>query len=377
MRKWLWMAKGKADDPEAQPDPEAEARAKAERLEREKEDLLRDIAASTTNDLRAKIGYVLNHYPAARDSDVALAHLVWETFYPEYIEDGQVLLEDMYRLPRQGTMSRTRTKIQNEYGLFQPSAEIAGFRNGLREDKEKEIVADKPGPPVLSVHADESGKNQRFMVVGSVWVVDVGREWRAVEALRQWERDAGITGEFKFADLTKDKLPLAIDFVKKAMEHSELLGFKACVLDTQKVKRMAKEEVLYGLYYELAMSGMDHEITAGRVVLPRWLYLVKDADDGTDVLRLPELQRRLTERCREYFKDQVQVDSIITATSDSSLLLQLADLFSGSVGRMYNKVGEAMNQKDEFANFFQKLAGFEFIGDAESDGESVYLRRLI
>ncbi len=371
------MAKGKADDPEAQPDPEAEARAKAERLEREKEDLLRDIAASTTNDLRAKIGYVLNHYPAARDSDVALAHLVWETFYPEYIEDGQVLLEDMYRLPRQGTMSRTRAKIQNEYGLFQPSAEIAGFRKGLREDKEKEIVADKPGPPVLSVHADESGKNRRFMVVGSVWVVDVGREWRAVEALRQWERDAGITGEFKFADLTKDKLPLAIDFVKKAMEHSELLGFKACVLDTQKVKRMAKEEVLYGLYYELAMSGMDHEITAGRVVLPRWLYLVKDADDGTDVLRLPELQRRLTERCREYFKDQVQVDSIITATSDSSLLLQLADLFSGSVGRMYNKVGEAMNQKDEFANFFQKLAGFEFIGDAESDGESVYLRRLI
>jgi len=371
------MPNSEADDSETQPDPEAQAREKAERLEREREDLLRDIAASTTNDLRAKVGYVLNHYPTARDSDVALAHLVWETFYPEYIDDGQVRLEDMYRLPRQGTMSRTRAKIQNEYGLFQPSAEVAGYRKGLREDTEKEVVADKPGPPVLSVHADESGKNQRFMVVGSVWVVDVGREWRVVEALRQWKRDSGVSGEFKFADLTKGKLPLAIDFVKKAMEHSELIGFKACVLDTQAVKGLAKEEVLYGLYYELTMSGMDHEVSAGRVVLPRWLYLVKDADDGTDALHLPELQRRLTERCREYFRDKVQVDSIVTAVSDDSLLLQLADLFSGSVARMYNKAGDNMNQKDEFAAFFQTVAGFEFVGKAEGEGEFVYLRRLL
>jgi uncharacterized protein DUF3800 len=112
----------------------------------------------------------------------------------------------------------------------------------------------------------------------------------------------------------------------------------------------------------LAMAGLEHDVVAGRVLLPRWLYLVKDADDRPDALLLPELARRLTVGCREYFRDQVQIDSVVTAASDTSLLLQLADLFSGSVARLYNKADDIANQKDAFAAFFQKLAGFEFVG---------------
>jgi hypothetical protein len=371
------MPEGKAADQQKDRDPEAEARAKAERIEREKQELLRDIAASTTNDLRAKVGYVLNHFPVARDSDVTLAHLVWETFYPEYIDGGRVRLEAMYHLPRQTTITRTRANIQNDYGLFQPSAEVAGHRRVLRDEKEKEVVADKPGPPVLSIHADESGKNQRFLVVGSVWMVDVGKEWRVVDALREWRREASISWELKFAELTKQRLKDAVEFVKKAMEHSDLMGLKACVLDTSAVKGLAKEDVLYRLYYELAMSGIEHEVTAGRVLLPRWLYIVKDADDGPDALLLPELERRLTAGCREYFNDKVQVDSVVTAASDYSLLLQLADLFSGSVARIFNKTGDTVNQKDEFAAFFQTVAGFDFLGEDKGKSDFVYIHRLI
>jgi hypothetical protein len=64
-------------------DSEAKRKAKAELIEKGKARLLEDVAATTTNDLRSKVGYILNHFPAARDSDVTLAHLVWETFYPE------------------------------------------------------------------------------------------------------------------------------------------------------------------------------------------------------------------------------------------------------------------------------------------------------
>jgi len=66
----------------------------------------------------------------------------------------------------------------------------------------------------------------------------------------------------------------------------------------------------------LAMSGMEHEVQAGRVLLPRWLSVVKDADDGPDALLLPELERRLTAGCRQYFQDSVRVDSIVTGPSD-------------------------------------------------------------
>jgi hypothetical protein len=290
------VSEGKADE-QKDADPHVDAREKTARIERERQELLRDVAAATTDDLRAKVGYVLTHFPVTRDSDVALAHLIWETFYPELIDDGRVRLEDMYRLPRQTTISRTRAKIQNDYGLFQPSAGVAGYRRALRDETGKEVVADKPGPPVLSVHADESGKTQRFLVVGSVWVIDVAREWRVVAALREWRRTACITWELKFSELTKERLNHAVNFVRKAMEHSDLMGLKACVLDTSAVKGLAKEDVLYRLYYELAMSGMEHEVTAGRVLLPRWLYLVKDADDGPDALLLPELERPMSHCC--------------------------------------------------------------------------------
>jgi hypothetical protein len=110
-----------------------------------------------------------------------------------------VRLDDMYQLPRQTSITRSRQKIQNEYGLFPASAEVAGARRALRDDTKAEMVADKPGPAVLSVYADESGKSQRYLVVGSLWVLDIAKAPRLVLDLRQWQKEKGIEGEFKFA----------------------------------------------------------------------------------------------------------------------------------------------------------------------------------
>ncbi len=135
------------------------------------------------------------------------------------------------------------------------------------------------------------------------------------------------------------------------------------------------EEQVYRLYYELAMTGIEHEIAAGRVVLPRWLHIVKDADAGPDALLLPELERRLRVACREYFKDSVRLESLITGASDESPLLQLADLFAGSVARKFNKDNGAANQKDEFADFFETVAGFGFTAQ-EGKSDFVYVHHL-
>jgi len=366
---------GQQPDQDQAPDPEAKQKAKAERIEIERAQLLEDVAATVTDDLRSKVGYILSHYPEARDSDVALAHRLWETFYPEYIDGDSVRLDDMYALPRQNSIIRVRQKIQNEYGLFQASAEVADARRALRDDTKAEMVADKPGPPVLSVNADESGKSQRFLVVGSVWILDISKAWRVVLALRDWKKQAGIEAEFKFAELNKTKKEYAIAFVKKAMEYSDIMGLKACVLDKQGMKGTT-EEVVYRLYYELAMTGVEHEIGVGRVVLPRSLAIVKDADDGPDALMLPELTRRLTTSCRDYFQGTVQVDSVMTAKSHESPLMQLADLFSGSVGRIVNKEGDVDNHKDDFAAFFETVAGFDLKTGTKGKDDFVYVHRL-
>jgi hypothetical protein len=148
------------------------------------------------------------------------------------------------------------------------------------------------------------------------------------------------------------------------------------VLDAHAASGVKSEERLYRLYYELAVSGLEHEIGVGRVVLPRWLHLVKDADAGPDALLLPELERRLKTACQDYFKDSVRVDSVITGRSDQSPLLQLADLFAGSVARRFNTDGETANAKDAFAAFFETIAGFDFVQAEEGPDDFVYVRHL-
>lgn len=350
---------------------------KAARIEREKHELLQAVAASTTDDLKEQVGYILNHYPDARDSDLTLTNRLWETFFPDYLDGEYVKRTALYDLPRQTTIARTRAKIQNEYGLFLPSEEVADARRHLRRDVADEMIADKPGPPVISMYADESGKNQRHLVVGSVWIVDISKIWRIESALRDWKTKAGVKGEFKFADLTKDTVGLAKKFVEAALAQFSVMGLKACALDLSTVKGRATEETVFRLYHELAVAGLEHEVKSGRVELPRWISIVKDADAGTDALALPELQRRLTATCREYFQQDIRVDSITSVASHDSPLVQLADLFTGSIARPLNNPGSGTNAKDDFARFFETVAGFSFV-DAEQmpTTDFVYVRHL-
>lgn len=107
------------------------------------------------------------------------------------------------------------------------------------------------------------------------------------------------------------------------------------------------------------------------------MSLVEDADDGSDALGLPELERRLKVSCKDYFDGQVTVETVMSGKSHESPLLQLADLFSGAVARVLNPAGAVPNQKDEFAAFLQSIAGFQFDGaEPVSSGDFIYVHRL-
>ena len=180
--------------------------------------------------------------------------------------------------------------------------------------------------------------------------------------------------EFKFAGLNEGNIETAKDFVKYALERGIAIGFKASVLETSKVQGLAKEQVVSWRYRELAMAGLEHEIRTGRVVLPRWRSIVKDADAGTDILALPELELRLAASVVEHFKWEAKVEDVMSLASDTSTLLQLADLFIGSIGC---GKGSGAHAKDEFAQFMERVAGFTFAEPAPATAKAlVYIDRL-
>ncbi|HTK72551.1 MAG TPA: hypothetical protein VL331_08655 [Croceibacterium sp.] len=160
------------------------AEDKEQRRLRMRERLLNDVAASVADDLRGKVAYVLNHYPDTRDSDTVLLIRLWSTFHPDYVAGRSVSFDDLAKLPSAQSVSRWRAKIQNEYRLYQASDAVAEYRRSLRKDKKDEMVLAKPGPPLISIYSDESGKAERYLVVGSAWTTSIARIYLIEQDLR-------------------------------------------------------------------------------------------------------------------------------------------------------------------------------------------------
>src|SRR5262249_47402395 len=100
----------------------------------------------------------------------------WETFVDDY-DPNAFTPDDLYRLPRLNSLSRSRATIQNKLKLFQATAAVRE-RRGTMSDEERERAVREAAYPVLAIYADESGKTQDHIVVGSLWVL------RSEETLR-------------------------------------------------------------------------------------------------------------------------------------------------------------------------------------------------
>ncbi len=64
-------------------------------LEKERDAVLAAVSASRLDTLQKRVAWVLNHYPDARDSDVALYIRYWREFEGEHVEGEYVKLKNI------------------------------------------------------------------------------------------------------------------------------------------------------------------------------------------------------------------------------------------------------------------------------------------
>lgn len=72
------------------------------------------MAITHLQNLRDKVLNRLEILPATRDSDITLMIAVWQKFYPDFVKDARVRLEDLYHLPNHESVKRIRALIQND-----------------------------------------------------------------------------------------------------------------------------------------------------------------------------------------------------------------------------------------------------------------------
>lgn len=340
--------------------------AKEQKNERDREILLNKLAESNLDGLREKVAFILNHYPDARNSDNNLTWRFWKVFEPEHAGSGTIDEGRMQKLTKITSLTRARAKIQNEYKLFLADVEIRNRRMDREEDEKNKQLADKPPDiPEISFYIDESSKNGKYVIVGGLCSPGDVQSYKLLTNLTQWKVKKGISYEFHFTKLTRQRLEEYKEFFTVALSHFDTFSFKAVALERTGTHGTSNK-IIRDLHYHLVHAGIKHEVETKRLTLPRCINIYKDKEDGTDKLEMANLEHDLKSSFSKHFNDESTLKRLEAIESADNFYIQLSDLFIGSVARILNKEENSsqLNQKDALADHIISLLRLDLHGQS-------------
>ncbi len=343
---------------------------KRARVEREKAELVRSVAADDFSTLKNRVAAVLNLVPRARDSDIVLCLRYWEMFQADIYNPKGILPSDLFKLERLHYLVRARAMIQNDYGLFVASEAVRNRRRQNEEIVKSEVLTESADIPLVKVFADETGKTGRYVMVAAVWVLSGYARFRLTKAIDEWRIASGFgRREMHFSSLGKADSNHLEDFLGIVARHSEFLSFKVIGIERAKTRRPITELVAR-LHEYMIKRGVEHELSTGRITLPRTLEFTIDEEDSFDELAIADLKHAI----EAYFGGRYPVGSVTVgevkkANSRNSALLQLADLIAGAVNRLRNHDGDR-NYKDVYAERIADAFGLDIDLRGDEDFDS-------
>lgn len=322
-------------------------------IELQADDLFTKVISENLTTLTEKVGWILNHYPTARDSDITCQIKYWEKFEPDAIKDGSIRLIDLYKYTRLTSIVRSRAKIQNDYKMFLASEEVRKHRGMLEEDIENWAVSNSSDYPMFSVFIDESGKTGNYIILGSFWVVDDMSSVALLREIMDLKLRLSYDQEIHFTNISNAKEKVYKQLIDLLYEHSSTFCFKYSIIEKEGNRNI--NEVLNILLYHLLLDGVKHEHETGRAPLPRSLQVIKDLESkGSDKIMLKEVKDRLNIASSSLFDKKLYLGEFKPVDSKENIHLQIVDVFTGSINRLINEKPDAPNAKDRVANYFMQ-----------------------
>lgn len=343
-----------------------EAIDKAERIEKERKELLNNVLSGRLKREADKVAYVLNSYPEARNSDIDLAWIYWTIFKRGEFDGRSINLVQLRNFPRINSLTRARATIQNTYKLFQADEAVRKFRGVLEEDKRAEVNEERPlDLPTFSVYIDETGKNQQYLSVGSLWVIDGGRSILTTrDEIDDWKEKQKIEYEFHFTEVSRHKVQAFKDFFLKFMQLNPTIGFKIIIINNAGFPD--KNQAITDLTFHLVNKGIAHEHGTGRAPLPRRLQIWLDEEEkGIDKLKLENLRERLSGQKIEGLK----LGNFEALSSKDNYYIQAVDMFTAAVNRKLHSAN-GTSHKDELADYILGLLQFD-VNKLDSDNTEI------
>jgi hypothetical protein len=334
---------------------EEKSKKKLEKIEKERQEVIDNLVTDKIFNIRDRVAYILNKSISARNSDKKLAWLYWKEFESNLWNGNTISSDEFMNLTSISSLSRIRAKIQNEYFLFQANQKVKKFRGVLEKEKKQEAIADKPiHYPFYNIFIDETGKNLKYLSVGSLWVTDQSSRTIAYHKLRSWKKNKSIDFEFHFVKVTNHKLEVYKEFFQNLLTWHPGIAFKVIIIDGAGFSNIT--EAITHLTFHLISKGIMHEDKTGRAPLPRKLQVTIDNEEkGSDKMKLENLKERIENKKI----DGLIIDKFEAIDSKDDLYLQAVDLFIASVNRKLHSSENTNNAKDQLAEFILNLLKFD------------------
>lgn len=343
-----------------------ESTGSSARLDKERRSLIESLQGpGEPGPLKQRVVRMLSRFPEARNDDDELWERLVRTYAPQEVdEEGRVHLSSFKALPRRYDAQRARAHIQNSLGLFLASPEIEEARRKRAEEEGARYSPRNLKAERLFVFCDESQKTKtdRYLTVGSVWVRSQEDRDAIQGYLGDWRHRSGAgTDEFHLSKLkSSERLDRYVEFFETIQERSDVVAFRAVVLDQQNV-RCSTEDMVREAHRHLLQRSVEFDLERRRLTPGRQLVVYKDSD-GADHLAVENLRNQIRADLRDYHHGSFVLTDLQALDSKDSDLIQVADLFAGAVARAWRRVedpgeGPQKNAKEEFTNVLCKRLG--------------------
>lgn len=352
---------------------ESAGKSKAAKTAENKARLEAKLEAGEIDTVESRVAWLLNNIQATRESDTRLAIEYWQAFNSDHIEfDNSILLKNVYHLQSYNSISRSRSRIQNDYGLFTASEVVRARRGKLsEEEKQRSIAASQGAPQTFIVYADES-KSDPILIIGSVWVIHPFQSDLLRHKIIDFSNREYGGKEFHSVDFKKTHLEVYFRLFDAIEKNLTYFGFKALRRSSHGAGKSA--DAVATLYKHLLLDGISHELESGRITLPRRIDFVKDEDGkGYDDALITEIKHDLQNASSSRYGGKLYVGDLQAVDSKTDSLVQLADIFTWSVNRMVNHGTDQEHWKNKIAQRFLQAIRCDVVNDVESASSDVSL----
>jgi hypothetical protein len=353
------------DDQTEELDEEAGRKDKLEKIEREREKLLKDLAEGRLETQRNKVAYLLCHYPNTRNNDQDLYIQYIKFFHADKInEEGMISLESLKDIQKQYDLQRMRALIQNTYKQFMAVPKVRSHRRVLAEEFREKMALEGKYESEIAIFADESGKTDSHIILGSYWMYDSTERDFLESRLGGWRAGRNSTKEFHSNKISQHEIAKqATSFFGEAFVQTHLSAFNAIIIDKKGIAASRLSAAIYDGFAELVINGIKAEFESQRISPPIRVSFYKDEDKDTDLLELSKMKLQILGGLQTVFRPtDVMLRDVKALNSTEYDLIQVADLFTFAVNRWVNQ-GEpdkGGNAKHLLAYELGRLFGFYF-----------------